>query len=523
MQRGRNLLILLVLGLGLGAYVYFVEMKREPTSATEDGGAGGSGSESRKKVFGDGLEAAKIEELRLTSSTGERTTLKKTGGAVEKGGAAASAAPAAAALGTWQIVEPIQSAVDETEVTSVTSNLATLESTRVVDENAKDLAKYGLAEPKVEVAFKAAGDKDYRRLFVGGKTPTGGDLYAKLANDSKVLLIPAYLESSLDRSTFQMRDKSILKFERDQVNAVEVTSGPTSMTFSKQGDTWALTHPYRARTDSTAIDGLIGRIGSGQMKSLAAQEATPADLHKYGLVKPTALVTLISPSGRTGLMVGTPSPTSGAGATPAAPGTPPGSSEPTGEGVYAKDVSRPLVFTVDKTLADDLKKGPADYRLKDIFDFREFTGTKIEVTRAGATVTFEKKKETPPPAPAAAAGKDAAKAAGKAAPTPPPEPVEKWTQVAPQAPKPVEEAKINDIAAKVASLRADTFVDKLPAGAAELMTIATTFDQGKKSEKVVLYKAGADYYAIRPDDTGAAKLPMMGVEDIIKALDNARQ
>ena len=65
MQRGRNLLILLVLGVGLGAYVHFVEMKREPSSATADGG---SGSESRKKVFGDGLDAAKIEELRLTSS-----------------------------------------------------------------------------------------------------------------------------------------------------------------------------------------------------------------------------------------------------------------------------------------------------------------------------------------------------------------------------------------------------------------------------------------------------------------------
>jgi hypothetical protein len=367
------------------------------------------------------------------------------------------------------------------------------------------------------VAFKAAGDKDFRRLFVGGKTPTGGDLYAKLANESKVVLIPAYLESSLDRSTFQLRDKSILKFERDQVSAVEVASGPMSMTFTKQGDTWALTHPYRARTDSTAIEGLLGRIGSGQMKSLAAQEATPADLHKYGLVKPTAIVTMISPSGRTGLMVGTPSPTTGAAPTPAAPGMPPGSSEPTGEGVYAKDVSRPLVFTVDKTLADDLKKSPADYRLKDIFDFREFTGTKMEVTRGGATVTFEKKKETPAPA-----AKDAAKDAGKAAPAPPAEPVEKWTQVAPQPAKPIEEAKINDIAAKVASLRADTFVEKLPAGAAELMTIATTFDQGKKSEKVVLYKAGADYFAIRPDDTGAAKLPMMGVEDIIKSLDAAR-
>jgi hypothetical protein len=188
--------------------------------------------------------------------------------------------------------------------------------------------------------------------------------------------------------------------------------------------------------------------------------------------------------------------------------------------VYAKDVSRPLVFTVDKTLGDDLKKGPADYRLKDIFDFREFTGTKMEVTRGGATVTFEKKKEAP--APAATGPGAAAKDAGKAAATPRAEPVEKWTQVAPQPAKPVEEAKINDIAAKVASLRADTFVEKLPAGAIELMTIATTFDAGKKSEKVVVYKAGEDYYAIRPDDTGAARLPMMGVDDIVKALDAAK-
>ena len=484
MQRGRNLLILLVLGLGIGGYVYFVEMKREPSSATEEGGIGGSGgsggaSEKRQKVFGEGLEAAKIDELRLTGSSGDRTTLKKTGGGAAaasgakagvEGGAAASASG-----GTWQIVEPIQSAVDETEVTSITSNLATLESTRVVDENAKDLAKYGLAEPKVEVAFKTAGDKDYRRLFVGGKTPTGGDLYAKLDNNAKVLLIPAYLESSLDRSTFQLRDKSIIKFERDKVTGVELASGPVSMSFTKQGDAWAMTHPYRARTDSTAIDGLLGRIGSGQMKSLAAQEATPADLHKYGLVKPTALVTLLSESGRKGLMVGTPSPTSGA----AAPPGPPGSTEPTGEGVYAKDVSRALVFTLDKALADDLKKGPADYRLKDVFDFREFTGTKFEVTRGGATVTFEKKKEAPAAPAASAAAKDAA----KSAPQPPPEPTEKWTQTAPQAAKPVEEAKINDIASKIASLRADTFIEKLPPGSAEVMTIATTFDAARSPKR----------------------------------------
>ena len=283
---------------------------------------------------------------------------------------------------------------------------------------------------------------------------------AKLANDSKVLLIPAYLESSLDRSTFQLRDKSILKFEREQVNGIELASGPVSMTFTKQGDNWTMTHPYRARTDSTALEGLLGRIGSGQMKSLAAQEATPADLHKYGLVKPTAIVTLISPSGRTGMMVGTPSPTTGAGSTPPtppAPGMPPGSSEPAGEGVYAKDAARPIIFTVDKTLADDLKKSPADYRLKDIFDFREFTGSKMEVAARRRDRDVREEEGNPRPRRHQQPRKRAKRPRRL-----PAEPVEKWTQTTPQPAKPIEEAKINDIAAKVASLRADTFIDKLP-------------------------------------------------------------
>ena len=45
-------------------------------------------------------------------------------------------------------------------------------------------------------------------------------------------------------------------------------------------------------------------------------------------------------------------------------------------------------------LADDLAKPPADYRLKDVFGFRAYTGTKLEVTRDGARTVFEKKKGT---------------------------------------------------------------------------------------------------------------------------------
>jgi hypothetical protein len=454
MHRGRNTFLLLVIGLALGAYVYFVEMKRElppdPTAA------------ARTKVFKD-LDAAKIETVTVKASAGDTTTLKKTNDA-------------------WQITAPVTSAVDVSEVSSVTTNLASLESERVVDEQPKDLAKFGLAEPHVDITFRAAGDKADRRLQLGIKTPTGGDLYAKLASEPKVFLVPAYLESSLDRGTFQLRDKTTLKFDRDKTDMLEVAAADApAMKFVKQGESWTMTQPVAARTDSSAVEGLVGRIASAQMKSMAAQEPAASDLATYGVAKPAVQVTVGAGSATAGLLVGGDSQDGGA---------------------YAKDTSRPMVFTIEKALADDLKKGPAEYRQKDLLEFRVFTGKKIELTRGGVTHAFEKKKDT-------AAAKDAPGAA------------ETWTQTqpAPAAGAKVDATKIDDFAGKLADLRADSFVDKLPAGATTFATLSTQFGEDRKSEQVTIYQSGADYFATRANDAGALKLKAADVEAVTKALD----
>jgi hypothetical protein len=478
MHRGRNTLFLLVIGLALGAYVYFVEMKREPKPEAAEA--------ARTKVFKD-LDAAKIESVTVKASAGDSTTLKKTNDA-------------------WQIVAPAESAVDVSEVSSVTTNLASLESTRVVDEQPKDLAKFGLAEPRVDITFRAAGDKADRRLQLGSKTPTGGDLYAKLANEPKVFLVPSYLESSLDRTTFQLRDKTTLKFDRDKTDSLEVAAaGAPAMKFVKHGEAWTMTQPVAARTESSAVEGLVGRIASAQMKSLAAQAPDAGELGTYGLAKPAVQVTVGAGSATAGLLVGNESQDSGA---------------------YAKDASRPMVFTIEKALADDLKKGPADYRLKDLLEFRAFTGKKIEIARGGVTHAFEKKKVAPEKGPEKGTEKGADKDAGKdgkAAPavTAVTDAVETWTQTqpAPAAGAKVDATKIDDLATKLADLRADSFVDKLPAGATTFATVSTQFDEDGKSEQVTIYQSGADYFATRANDTGALKLKAADVEAVTKALD----
>ena len=446
MNRGRNTLLLLVLGLGLGAYIYFVEMKREPASDTPEA--------KLVKVFPN-VDAAKVEEVQVKASAGDQTTLRK-------------------ANNVWTIAAPVEASADDSEASGLASSLSSLEVQRIIAEQPKELDTYGLTKPRIEVGFRAAGDKEPRRLLIGDKTATGGEVYAKLAREAKVFLISGFLESTFDKTTFQLRDKSVLKFDREKVDAITVEIAKTPpLAIAKQGDVWSITQPWKARADFGAVESLLSRLTSGQMKSIVSPPPNDAEaLAVNGLAPAERRITLKAGSATAGILLGKPTP----------------------EGdIYAKDVSRPMIFTVEKALADDVSKSPADYRTKDVFGFRAFTGTRLEIARGAASLAFEKKKGNE---------KDAA---------------EKWTQVQPAAT--VDASKIEDLASKVANLRAESFVDALPAGAAEAARVSTKFDEGKKQESVTIHKAGDEFFATRSDEAGAGRLARADVDALFVSLD----
>src|SRR5687767_7050189 len=179
----RSFLGMVVVLIALGGYLYFVESKRAP----------GDDGPKKEKVFN--VEADKIEEISIKAESGEQTTLKKSGTG-------------------WQIVSPTAAKPDGAEVSGLTSNLSSVEIQSVVDENPPDLKEYGLASPRVEVTFKSGGQS--QTLQIGQETPPGSDLYAKRGNEKKVFLIPSYLDSTFNRKTFDLRDKTALQVDRDK-------------------------------------------------------------------------------------------------------------------------------------------------------------------------------------------------------------------------------------------------------------------------------------------------------------------
>ncbi|HXW07976.1 MAG TPA: DUF4340 domain-containing protein [Vicinamibacterales bacterium] len=438
----RSFIGLMVILLALGAYLYFVESKREP-----------GGADAKEKVFS--VEADKVEEVTVRAESGDRTTLRKT-------------------EGDWQIVSPLTAPTDSAAVSGITSNLATLEVQRVIEENPGDLAEFGLAQPRIEVAFKADGQE--RTLQIGRKTPPGTDVYAKLAGQNRVFLISSYLESTFNKGTFDLRDKSVLKVERDKIDALTVTTPRRTVRFVKAGNDWQLAEPVKARADFTSVDGLVSRLNTLQMKSEVA--AAPAGVAEYGLDKPVATVQLGSGSSQATLLIGKDAPESA---------------------VYARDQSKSAVITIDKSLLDDLTKDPGEFRQKDLFDARTFNATRIEVARDGQTTAFEKSRTKNQE------GQEE----------------EKWRRVAPSEGD-VDQTKVESLISAATLARASGFVDQTAKTGLDkpLLTVTITSEEGKKEERVAFARAGSEAYASRAGEPGAARIEPSTLDSLVKALDD---
>ena len=445
----KSTLALIVVLAGLGAYIYFV------TSKTPEGGSGDAAAKKQEKVFAS-LQADTIDEVKVSTAAGDATTLKKEGGA-------------------WKITQPMDAQASESEVSGLTSALGQIEIVRVIDENPTNLNDYGLSNPRIEIDFKAAGDKDYRKLLVGEKSPTGSDLFAKRNDEKKVFLIPATQETSFNRTTFDFRDKTLLKFEREKVDALDITAGGKTLAIAKDGGEWKMSKPVQTKADFGSVEGLVGRLQTVQMKSIVADSATPADLKQYGLDKPEATVNLNLGSARATLLFGG----------KAADNT-----------VYARDASKPSVVTVESALLDDMKKSADDYRRKDIFEFRPFNATRIEITRNGQTVTLER-----------------AKGQGENAP-------DTWKRVSTPAGD-LDKEKSDSLLSKLSNIRATSFVDSMAKTGLDkpAMTVVVKFDDGKKEDRATFGQVGNDVFVSRPGEPGAAKIDAADFNDVIKSLD----
>lgn len=443
-MRGRSFLFLVIVAAALGGYIYFVELKREPEPTTPT---------TREKVFT--LEPGAIERLEVTNASAEATALERKDT-------------------TWQVTAPESAEADTIEVSQVVSSIETLERSRVIDENPSALAPFGLEPARIRVSFTPKGAAAPTTLLVGNKTPTGGDLYAKVADQPKVFLIAAYLEETFNKGPFGFREKTVLRFTRDAADTLTITAGANSLAFKKRGDEWHLTAPVAGRADFSAVDGIIGRLFQAKMTGFVATDGT-ARLKEFGLDRPQMKVSIVAGSATAELLIGA-------------------KDKDHEDRLYARDGSRSMIFTVEKTLLDDLTRKADDLRMKDLFEFRSFSAVSLDLTWGGVTYKFSKKPGE---------GEN---------------PVDTWSLTAPSA-KTVDAAKMTDLLTTLSNLRAESFAAKAHTSGDTLGVTARFGDATTPQvEQVTFRKSGTTVHGTREGDAGGAVVSTVDFDKVVSLL-----
>lgn len=440
-------LILVVVLAGLGGYIYFVDSKRPETAVGIDGGP------AKEKVYSLAVDA--VHEFKLTYN-GETSLLRKDASG-------------------WKMIEPVATDVDPAEAVSIAQALANLELVRVVEENPSDLQKYNLVKPPIAVEFKAGSVTG--SLMLGDKNATQGEMYAIKGGDKKVFLVSSFQETNFNRTPFDLRDKKILKFDREKADLLTLARQGQVMTLARTGGEWKVTSPVASRSDYSAIEGLLTRLSTSNMSKLVDSEGK--DLAKYGFDQPAMSITIGAGSAKTVLEVGK-----------------------TEDGqTYARDASRPLVFTIDTTLQDDVKKGFDDYRKKELFELRPFYVDKIRAVldAPGGPKTYELEK---------------VKAAT-------PTDTDSWkvTRVG-GASHTADAQAMDDLLGKLVAIKAESFVDaKSKTGIDRpALVVSASYDDGK-FERVRFGQVGETAFGSRDGEAVVAKIDPASMRAAMQAFD----
>ena len=227
-----------------------------------------------------------------------------------------------------------------------------------------------------------------------------------------------------------------------------------------------MVRPLAVRADYAGVEGIMTRLSSAQMQRVVAESAE--NLQQYGLDRPALSVTVANDSSRATLLIGRNSDEGG---------------------LFAKDASRPIVFTIEESLATDLRKETTEFRRKELFDARSYTTNRIELRHGDQTQTFEKTTSD-----------------GK----------EVWRNAAGVN---VDTTMVEDMLTQLMSLRALSFrPDVHPSIKMPMLTATVRFDTDK-TETVTFGRDGADGFASRADEPGSGLVPASLVEEVIKKAD----
>jgi hypothetical protein len=340
MKLYRNAIILVVVvALLVGAYFLFSNMKKEEGDTTD------TASSTIKLID---FSTTDVTDVTLKNQEGTFVITHKDT--------------------DWVLVSPTDLKADSSVLSSIAINASSVSASKLVEENAQDLSKYGLDKSPVVVTVKKK-DGTEKSLEIGDLTPIKSGYYVKLTGENKVYVLDEYSAESLLTKRNGMKSKELFTgITSDMFNRLEMDR-KNEVVFSAEADaknsgSWNMTKPIRGSANTSALAPMFEALAGTKVSEYI--EENPADLSKYGLDVPSFTFDFgTTTAGAFKLKLG--------------------DEQTKGSTMYAMLEGRNEVFTIDSSAYTFLDKP-----LKEIVDLFAYIVnidqvTKIELTMGGKT------------------------------------------------------------------------------------------------------------------------------------------
>lgn len=359
--------------------------------------------------------------------------------------------------GKWQITAPNPLNADQDSVSSVLSTVSSLNSDRLVDEKAKDLAQFGLAPAELEIDVTEKDIKS-QKLLIGDSTPTGSAAFAKLEGDPRVFTIASYNKTSIDKTVNDLRDKRLLTIDFDKVSQIDVITPKQTIEFGRNKQEWTILKPKPLRADNSQVEDLVRSLREAKLETATNDADAKKAASGFAGGTPVGTAKVTDTSGTQELQV-----------------------RKVKDDYYAKSSVVPGIYKVGSSVGTELGKSLDDFRNKKLFDFGYDDPNKVEV-HDGAKAYFLTK-----------GGQD-------------------WW--GPDGKK-MDASSVQSLIDKLRSLTAKKFADS--GFTTQTLEVTVTSNDNKRMERVLVSKSGERWLAKRENEPFLYELDAASVTDIQKA------
>lgn len=134
--------------------------------------------------------------------------------------------------GSQWLIQPQGLSADPARVNAIADAVFNLRLTALVSES-RNYSPYGLDQANAIMVKVYKNEQLLREFSVGNAASTYNHTYVKLVNDHRVFHARNSFRSDFEQKIDDLRDKTVLKFDKNEISAIEISSGAEKINFVK--------------------------------------------------------------------------------------------------------------------------------------------------------------------------------------------------------------------------------------------------------------------------------------------------